>query len=311
MSMIKIPECYSLFGEVLYPKPIGLWLPTDPAELESKLQELRGDREKAIQDCLSAPNDAAKLLWYARKTEILGNFNEAVAAYTKGIKRWPDDPRFPRFRGHRFALLRRLDLAIMDLTKASRLIEDQPDEAELYASGGPSKDKMGFSSFHWNVWYHLGFSHFAAGNHTESVEAYQRCFEYCDTKESLVATSHWIYMPLIRLGRLSEASKLLNDIQPGLDFVEVGDYYETLLMYKGHSSPTSLLESARRDVARFSVKGQAVANLHLSRGDVEKAVDVYREVLATGMWTGGVYLIAEAELKRLGFPPRRLEALRL
>lgn len=73
------------------------------------------------------------------------------------------------------------------------------------ASGGPSKDTMGFSSFHWNVWCHLGFSHFAAGNRTEAVEAYQYCMKCYDTKEAVIATSHWIYMPLIRLGRLSEA----------------------------------------------------------------------------------------------------------
>ena len=135
--------------------------------------------ERAIQDYLLASNDAGKLLWYARKTEILGNFTEAVAPYTEEIKRWPDNPRFPRFRG-----------------------QGHTDETELYASSGPRKDKMGFSSFHRNVWYHLGFSHFSTGNHMESVDAYQRCMKYCDTKESVVATSHWIYMFLLRLGRL-------------------------------------------------------------------------------------------------------------
>ena len=304
MSTFKVPECYSLFGEPLYPKPIGLWLPTNPDELERKLQELLNDKEKALRDYIVDPKEAGKLLWYARKTEILGNFNEAIAAYTEGIKLWPEDPRFLRFRGHRFALLRRLDLAIKDLTKASHMIEGQSDEAEIYASGGPSKDKMGFSSFHWNVWYHLGFSHFAAGNNTEAVEAYRRCMDCCETKESIIATSHWLFMPLIRLGRLSEASMLLKNVESGLNLVEVGDYYETLLMYKGLSSPTSLLEGARHDFARFSVKGQAVGNLYLSRGEVEKAVKVYRAVLTTGRWTGGVYLVAEAELKRLGFPPR-------
>ncbi len=140
-----------MLGEPLYPTPIKLWLPKDQKEYDAKLRELRESREKAAREWCENPDAPEKLLWFARRTEIVGNFNEACAAYTEGIRRWPDDPRFPRFRGHRFALLRRLDLAVADLERASKLIEGRPDEPEVYASGGRSRDKLGFSSFHWNV----------------------------------------------------------------------------------------------------------------------------------------------------------------
>ena len=193
------------------------------------------------------PDDPEKLLWYARRTEIVGNFNDACAAYTEGIRRWPEDPRFPRFRGHRFALLRRLDLAVADLQKRHRLIEGRPDEPEVYASGGPSRDKLGFSSFHWNVYYHLGFARFAAGDLEGAVEAYRRCMSVCDVRESIVATTHWLYMPLIRLKRWGEAANLLEGIKTDEKLVEVGDYYETLLMYKGTETPEALLKRARSE----------------------------------------------------------------
>jgi len=298
------PEAYSLFGEPLFASPIRLWLPSDPEEYRLKLEELQRERDRALLGHLADSDDPGKLIWFARKTEILGNFSEAVSAYSYGVRRWPEDPRFYRFRGHRFALLRRLDLAIGDLTRASELIRGKPDEVEVYASGGPSRDKMGFSSFHWNVWYHLGFSHFAAGSHEEAVKAYRRCMEACDTREAVIATTHWLYMPLIRLARWREAEKLLEGVEQGLSLTEVGDYYETLLMYKGLTSPEQVLEHARRDGgARFMTRGQAVANLFLARGEARRAVDIYREVLVSGEWTGGVHLIAEAELKRLGSPP--------
>ena len=297
---LRLPETYSLLGEPLYPTPIRLWLPKDPAEYEAKLRELGENREKAAHEWLESPDDPEKLLWFARRTEILGNFNEACAIYSEGMTRWPEDPRFPRFRGHRFALLRRLDLAVADLERAAHLIEGRPDEPEVYASGGPSRDKLGFSSFHWNVWYHLGFARFAAGDLAGAAEAYRRCMEVCDGRESVVATTHWLYMPLIRLGRLEEAERLLEGIKPGESLIEVGDYYETLLMYKGTSTPEALLKKARSEgKVRFVTRAHAVGSLYIARGEFEKAVKVFREIQDTGEWSAGVHLLAEAELLHL------------
>ena len=300
----ETPETFSLFGEPLYKKPIMLWLPSDEAAYQKKLFELEENLIKAQQDYLEAPDDPEKLLWLGRRTGILGNFMEATALYSKGIERWPEDPRFSRFRGHRFALLRRVDLAIADLKHAGELIQGKPDEPELYASGGPSQDKMGVASFHWNIWYHLGFACFAAGRFEEAADAYSRCMDASDTVEARIATSHWYYMVLVRLGRKEAAAELLVDVRKDMDLVEVGDYYETLLMYKGHSSPEQLLKKAREDgPVNFITRAHAIGNLYLANGEEEKAVEVFREILGTGIWTAGVYLMAECETMRLGRLP--------
>jgi tetratricopeptide (TPR) repeat protein len=188
--------------------------------------------------------------------------------------------------------------------RATELIKDRPDEPELYVSGGKSEDKMGIASFNWNVYYHQGFTYYAAGMYEEAVKAYRNCMDVADNFESVVATSHWLYMPLIRLGRWSEAEKLLVPIRPDMRLTEVGDYYDTLLMYKGYSTPEELLVKARDEgKVRFMTRAQAIGNLYLARGETEKAVEVYREILRNGTWTGGVYLCAEAEIKRLGLTP--------
>jgi hypothetical protein len=128
--------------------------------------------------------------------------------------------------------------------------------------------------------------------------------EVSDTKESVIATTHWLYMVLIRVGRHEEAEGLLEKIEGGLPVVEVGDYYETLLMYKGETTPEALLKKARGEgPLRLLTRGQAVGNLYLSLGERGKALEVFMEILSTGEWTAGVYLLAEAELKRLGLTP--------
>ncbi|MBC8498728.1 hypothetical protein H8D40_07035, partial [Candidatus Bathyarchaeota archaeon] len=126
-----------------------------------------------------------------------------------------------------------------------------------------------------------------------------------DHPEGLYSTAHWLYMVLVRLGFQEEADELLDRIPVGAEIIEVHDYYDTLMMYKGEISPEGLLEKARSEgPARLPTRGQAIANYYLSRGMTEKAVDVYREVLGTGVWTAGVHVLSEAELLRLGERPR-------
>ena len=299
-----MPETFSLFGEPLYKMPIVLWLPTDPEEYEEKIRELKANYEKALSEYSSDPNDPEKLLWLGRRTGILGNFNQAAALYSRGIEKWPEDPRFYRFRGHRFAILRRLDLAMKDFAVAAEIIEGRPDELELYASGGPSKDKMGVSSFNWNVYYHQGFTYFAAGRLEDAADAYWRCMDWADNNESKVATSHWLYMVLSRLRQWEKAESIIAAVETDLELVEVGDYYETLLTYKGMISSEELLIKAREDgPVRFMTRAQAMGNLYQARNEIEKAVKIYKEIHATGRWTGGVHLMAEAELLRLDVKP--------
>jgi tetratricopeptide (TPR) repeat protein len=297
-------ETFSLFGEPLYRSPIRLWLPDDEEAYGEKLRELRENYDKALREYMEDPDDPERIIWLGRRTGILGRFMEAASIYSTGIEKQPDDPRFYRFRGHRFVILRRIDLAIRDFERAAELIEGRPDEPELYASGGPSEDKLGVSGFHWNVWYHLGFTCFVAGRLEDAAGAYRRCMEVSDTEESVIAATHWLSMVLLRLGRHEEAKGLLEPIEAGLSVVEVGDYYETLLMYKGETTPEALLEEARGEgPLRLLTRGQAVGNLYLSRGETGRAVEVFREILETGEWTAGVYLLAEVELKRLGLTP--------
>ncbi len=300
MTIKRQPETYSLYGEPLYKSPIMLWLPEEPEAYEAKIKELNDDYEEAKKDYAANPDDPEKLLWLARKTEILGNFMESTGLYSVGIEKWPDKPQFYRFRGHRFALLRRLDLAIADFNKAAELIEGKEDIPEVYASG-PNPDKLGISSFNWNVYYHQGFTYIAAGMFKEAEEAYWKCFDNIDVVESTVSTTHWIIMALLRQGKKDKVQELLDKIELDMSLVEVGAYYDTLKMYKGVYTPDELLDMYRaKGGVSFMVPAQAIANMYLAEGKTEKAVELYKELHEKGNWTGGVHLIAEAELKTLG-----------
>ena len=102
------------------------WL-GDPLAPPSLTDELRARRERELSEARAEyernPGDPDAIIWLGRRTAYIGRYREAVAIYTEGIDKHPDDPRMYRHRGHRYISLRRLDLAIADLEQASSMIE--------------------------------------------------------------------------------------------------------------------------------------------------------------------------------------------
>ena len=74
----------------------------------------------------------------------------------------PNEPRLYRHRGHRYITIRKFDLAIADLRKASQLIAGKPDEIE--PDGAPNKAGIPRSTLQSNIWYHLGLAQYLAGD---------------------------------------------------------------------------------------------------------------------------------------------------
>jgi hypothetical protein len=119
-----------------------------------------------------------------------------------------------------------------------------------------------------------------------------------------VATAHWLYMTLRRLGRVEEAEAALEGIDGEMDIIENQSYHDCLMMYLGEATPEALLEEARGAGALGLVTtGYGVACWYLYSGLEERGVAVLREILASGAWAGFGYIAAEADLHRLELEP--------
>ena len=254
--------------------------------------------EEALKDYQENPDDPDAIIWLGRRTAYLGRHRESIAIYTKGAEGHPEDPRFYRHRGHRFITLRRFDLAVEDFQKAASLIKGKPDEIE--PDGIPNPRGTPVSSLHFNIWYHLGLAYYLTGRFEEAREAYTACMGISKLPDKAVATSHWLYMTLRRLGKETEASQVLEPIHDGMDVIENQNYHDCLLMYKGETTVEALLKKARDQGALGLVTiGYGVANWYLYNGENERAVEVLKEIMDTGSWAGFGYIAAEADLKRL------------
>lgn len=262
--------------------------------------EVQADREAKLAQAQEAlrknPDDADALIWVGRRTAYLGRYQEAIEIFSQGIAKHPDDARFYRHRGHRYITVRDLGPAIRDFEKAARLIEGKPDEVE--PDGLPNAKNIPTSTLQSNIWYHLGLAYYLQGDFEKALAAYRRCIDVSKNPDMLVATSHWLYMTLRRLGREAEAREVLTPIRADLDVIENHAYLHLLRMYKGEIPPEELRNGADGDLDPPTL-GYGLGNWYLYNGRRDEAVKVFREVLAGGNQAAFGYIAAEADLKRL------------
>ena len=285
----------SLFGEPLVPPPLSA---ETRRNHEARLLEARTDFE-------SDPHDPEAVIWLGRRTAYLGRYREAIAVYTRGIEEHPAYAQLYRHRGHRFITLRQFDRAIADLERAASLIAGTSDEIE--PDGLPNARNTPTSTSHSNIWYHLGLAYYLTGDLEQALRCYRECLSFSKNPDMLCATTYWLYLTLRRLGRAEEAAQALGPIRSDMDIIENRSYHRLLLIYRGQLDAPSVLREARGDRSSvdFATIGYGVGSWYLADGQRRRALGLYREVRRTSSWAAFGHIAAEADLERLGEPPRR------
>jgi tetratricopeptide (TPR) repeat protein len=287
MSADSVFEATSLLGEKLV-------RPTPTGEARTKMEELLSAATRAYN---SAPTNADSIIWLGRRTAYLGRFNEAIDIYTRGIALHPKDARLLRHRGHRYLTTRQLDKAIADFQKAYELTRNKPDEIE--PDGLPNARNIPTSSLKSNIRYHLGLAHYLKGDFEKASKLYAEDVAAARNVDTHVASAHWLYMSLRRLGKVREAEAVLIPISAKMDVIENTAYHRLLLMYKGELKPSDILPDQETPTLENVTTAYGVANWHLYNGRKDEAAKLVQQITAVkSQWTSFGYLAAEAELAR-------------
>lgn len=282
----EVPEATSLSGKPLYV----------PAALPNK-PKLDADLDQALKTLTASPTDPEAHIWVGRRYGYLWRFQDAIAAFTRGIERWPDNPKFYRHRGHRYITLRQFAKAQADLEKAATLVKGKPDEIE--PDGAPNAAGKPRSTLQFNIWYHLGLARYLQGNYRGADEAYVECMKVSSNDDSVTATSDWMWMTLMRLNRKADAARVLQRITPKMDILENQSYHRRLLMYKGLEKPEALLDTAKADDTTIATQGYGVGNYYFVAGDTARARGVFEKVVGGAGWNAFGYIAAEVDLLRV------------
>lgn len=286
----RAPEATSLLGKPLFTPSIS---PERTAALEKDLAAAQAVLDKE-------PGSADAIIWVGRRMAYLGRYRDAIGVFTTGVSKHPSDPRMLRHRGHRYITTRQFDKAIVDLTKAAALVKGRSDEVE--PDGQPNAKNTPTSTLKTNIYYHLGLAHYLAGDFAKAADAYRLCMEHSKNADMQVATAHWQYMTLRRLGREAEAAAVLTPVTQGMAIIENASYHRLLMMYKGATDAATLLAASRAEGLDAVTIGYGVANWHLYNGRKEEARTILTEITdeyRSTQWAGFGYVAAEADLARL------------
>ncbi|WP_026969300.1 tetratricopeptide repeat protein [Algoriphagus terrigena] len=264
-------------------------------EIPAPSEKLLAQYEEAKATYEANPEDVETLIWYGRRTAYLGQYRQAIDIYSEGIRRFPDEPRLYRHRGHRYISIRKYDEAISDLEKAAQLIEGTSNEVE--PDGMPNAQNIPVSSLHGNIWYHLGLAYYLTHQDDKAYTAYLRCRESGNHYDNIVSSTHWLYMIQRRLGNPAKADSLLEPIHADSTVIENQSYADLCRLYKGWLPVDSLIQTGPGSPSNDAVR-YGVANWHLYHGDTVQAKQMMEALVEEKAFTSFGYLAAESDLIR-------------
>ncbi|MCW5520295.1 tetratricopeptide repeat protein [Aureitalea sp. L0-47] len=239
-------------------------------------------------------NNLDNTIWYGRFMAYKGDYQKAIGVYSEGLKRFPDESRLLRHRGHRYISVREFDKAIKDLSRAAELIQGEENQTE--PDGMPNARNTPVSTMHGNIYYHLGLAHYLNQDFNKALEAFKKCLGTSSNPDNVVSATHWIYMINRRMGRLETADQYLEPITEDMDIIENDAYHKACLMYKGILQPDSLYQPGGEDSASGSALKYAIGNWYFYNGERKKAKEIFEAIVAGDDWASFGYIAAESDL---------------
>jgi tetratricopeptide (TPR) repeat protein len=284
----KKPSIVSLTGEKYYTPE---WSEKTKSSLDSNLA--------VAQKNFEADASEENYIWLGRRLGYLYLYDSATNVFTAGLAKYPESFRLLRHRGHRYITLRKFDLAVSDLNKASELMKDVPVEIE--PDGAPNKLNIPLSNTQFNVWYHLGLAYYLQRDFEKAAYAYEECLKVSNNDDLVTATIDWLYMTYQRAGKPDKAKEVLSRIHDDMKIIENDSYFKRLKMYQGKLKPEEVLEvSANAEDADLSLatQGYGVGNWYLVNGDSAKANDIFKRVVSGKYFAAFGFIAAENELMK-------------
>ena len=279
---VKAYEAISLLGDTLRSAA-----PSEAAIAKAKIYDDKFDADPSVENWI----------WKGRFIAYQGKYNEAIDFYGEGIKKFPNEARLYRHRGHRYISIREFDKAIADFTKAAALREGMENEIE--PDGAPNAQNIPVSSLHGNIYYHLGLAHYLKGELEPALAAYKKAVAASRMDDNVVSGTHWIYMMLRLMGRDTEAKAVLEPINKDMKIIENFAYHELCLFYKGEMTMDELTKSGEGNLSSNDAVNYGIGNWYQYNGDLDKAIEVYTSILSKAGWASFGYIAAEADLNRI------------
>lgn len=245
-----------------------------PARVEYRAQADSGPIARAESALAAEPRSVDRHVQLAIAQSGARQFREAIATLTRALAIAPNDPVLYRWRGHRWLSVRELDRAMADLVRG-----------------------YGLDSTNYGILYHLGIVRYARGDFAGAADAFVRAQPRAPDAGELAGATDWLWMSLMRAGRVPEARAMLERRPDSLPTTNA--YAQRLRLYRGEIAPDQVIGAADTTDVAVATLSYGVGNWYLVRGDTTRARSWFERSVASGGWPAFGFIISEAELRRL------------
>ena len=201
-------------------------------------------------------------------------FREAIETFTRGLTIAPTNAMLYRWRGHRYLSVREFDRAMADLTRGAAL------DSTIYG-----------------IWYHLGIVRFVRGDYAGAADAFKKAQPKAPDAGELAGSTDWLWMSLMRAGRVDEAKAMLARRPDSL--ATTNAYARRLKLYRGEIAPNEVFTPADTADVQMATLSYGLGNWYLVRGDTAEAKRWFERSVQSAGWPGFGFIVSEAELRRL------------
>lgn len=305
-SVVKVKTMPSRCSTSLLGEP--LFDPNDAAATAI----MSAERVKAQAE-YNADHSELNTVWLARVDGFLYNWKNAMHLLDEGMEHFPESFRVPRHIGHRLIGLRSVENASTWLELAREHVQGQPATAEFFPIEARVIPAVPKSSSQFNIYYHLGLSHFLAGDYEAAASVYEEGFhwafsEYDEGDDAFIAMNYWLVNTYQRMGTqeaLQASAKLLanvSSVKSDYTIIEkLGwGYWYGLLLWKGDMSPEEVLQMATtKPGIELDTYGYAVAQYLFVQDDEEEQRQARQLMVilrADPQWSAFGYIGAEYDL---------------
>jgi tetratricopeptide (TPR) repeat protein len=180
---------------------------------------------------------------------------EAVESCSKTLDLRPDDAAALIDRGHYYINLRKLDLALADLTRVEQM-----------------------KKYEYGLFYHLALAQYLNGDFSKAAETYEGCVRTAPTTDNRTSCQAWQYLALRRAGRSADAEKVLSNFTPDQD-QSPSAYIDRLLLFKGAKTEEEVAKTMEKDALQLPTVGYSIGIWHLLNGREQKAREYFEKAL--------------------------------
>jgi len=278
----------SFMGEELPPKALD--------EKERNYQEKK--LAEALENLEADPDNEDNIIWHGRRLALLGKYNEAIDVYSEGLQKFPTSYRLRRHRGHRYINTRQIDKALEDLEMAAFLSTGKENKTE--PDGTPNRYNQSIGNDKFYIWYHYALAHYLNGRFDKAVSAYNRCMDFCENDDTLLANSYWLYLSAKRGGNDELAQEVLDNVKRSMQLIEMSDYFELLLLFKDLKKVEDILENSEDEDGFINpTLAYGIGNWYLQNNQVDEARSIFWKTLETPFWDTFGYIATEADIQNM------------